>query len=45
MPILKAISERNAKGNVKKIFADIKKKEKLIKFQISGELLQTILLL
>ena len=25
MPILKAISERNAKGNVKKIFADIKK--------------------
>ena len=29
MPILKAISERNAKGNVKKIFADIKKTRKI----------------
>ena len=31
MPILKAISERNAKGNVKKIFADIKKTRKINK--------------
>ena len=29
MPIIKAISERNAKGNVKKIFADIKKTRKI----------------
>ena len=28
MPIIKAISERDAKGNVKKIFADIKKNKK-----------------
>ena len=28
MSILKAISEKNAKGNVKKIFTDIKKKKK-----------------
>ena len=31
MPILKTISERNAKGNVKKIFADIKKTRKINK--------------
>ena len=31
MPILKAISERNAKGNVKKIFVDIKKTRKINK--------------
>jgi AhpD family alkylhydroperoxidase len=31
MPILKAISERDAKGNVKKIFADIKKTRKINK--------------
>ena len=31
MPIIKAISERNAKGNVKKIFADIKKTRKINK--------------
>ena len=31
MPILKAISERNAKGNVKKIFVDIKKTTKINK--------------
>ena len=31
MPILKAISERNSKGNVKKIFADIKKTRKINK--------------
>ena len=31
MSILKAISEKNAKGNVKKIFADIKKKRKINK--------------
>ena len=29
MPIIKAISERNAKGNVKKIFTDIKKTRKI----------------
>ena len=31
MPILKAISEKNAKGKTKKIFADIKKKRKINK--------------
>ena len=31
MSILKAISEKNAKGNVKKIFADIKKTRKINK--------------
>ena len=31
MPILKAISERDAKGSVKKIFADIKKTRKINK--------------
>ena len=31
MPILKTISERNAKGNVKKIFTDIKKTRKINK--------------
>ena len=31
MPIIKAISERDAKGNVKKIFADIKKTRKINK--------------
>ena len=43
MSVFKSTNQNKAKGKVKKIFEDIKKVEKLLKFLIFGNLLLIIL--